>query len=301
VFAAILDRFPADSAAPAMRTQFEAGLGILADGIVHDVTTGTGAIDRAVRGWTEAADAARDLLATDNPALSPPLVKACVLGPWSAANASASGPRGFGAAAATVHDAVDALFEAGAPVVQLVEDGLASLDPNDAAAVAAAGTLLRTATREPRGHLSLSVGRGSVDGLGPAFFFDLPVASFAFDLINGPDNWRLIGQAPTDRGILCGVADCRTERDDEEAVMIWAARYAASTGGRGLERVALCPSSGLETLSAEAAGRKLMRLATAARKAGLPAEELASSIDPRAVDARSAALGRFDPSAHRSR
>ena len=83
--------------------------------------------------------------------------------------------------------------------------------------------------------------------------------------------------------------------------MIWAARYAASTNDRGLERVGLVPSSGLETLSADAAERKLAGLANATRKAGLPAAELASVIDPRAVDARSAALGRFDPTARRSR
>ncbi len=83
--------------------------------------------------------------------------------------------------------------------------------------------------------------------------------------------------------------------------MIWAARYAASTGERGLERVGLCTSSGLQTLSFEAAARKLAGLGSAARKAGLPPSELASSIDPRAVDARSAALGGYDPAQRRPR
>ena len=53
--------------------------------------------------------------------------------------------------------------------------------------------------------------------------------------------------------------------------MIWAARYAAATNGRGYERVGLCPSAGLEALSPAVAEGKLAGLANAARKAGLPA------------------------------
>jgi hypothetical protein len=312
VFASILDRFPgaavdgpADEEANArlqrvLRAQFDAGMGILGDGIVWDVTGAadevdpTDAIDAAVAAWNDAADIVRALAEAGAPGIEPPLLKACLLGPWTAVSRARA--RTLQLAADRVHRATELLFDAGAPIVQVVEDGLAELDPGDAASVAAARSALERAARAPTGHLSLSVGGGNVDQLGPAFFFDLPVASFAFDLVNGPENWRLINKAPQDRGILCGVADCRTSGDDEEAVMVWAARYAASTGDRGLQRVGLCPSSGFASLSDSAAARKLAGLASAARKAGLPPDELATAIDPRAVDARSAALGRVAPS-----
>ena len=61
---------------------------------------------------------------------------------------------------------------------------------------------LRRATDVVAGrvHLSLVLTGGNVDGLGAATLFDLPFASYAFDLIAGPENWRLIAEAPGDRG-----------------------------------------------------------------------------------------------------
>jgi hypothetical protein len=70
--------------------------------------------------------------------------------------------------------------------------------------------------------------------------------------------------------------------------------------GRGVERVGLAPSAGLELLTRAVARRTLQALAEAAQKAGLPGARLAEAIDPRAVDARSAALGRFDADAPRT-
>jgi hypothetical protein len=81
--------------------------------------------------------------------------------------------------------------------------------------------------------------------------------------------------------------------------MLWAAAYAASTAARGPARVGLATAGSLAALPWETAVRKLHRLGEAARLADLPPDELRVSIDPRAVDLRSAALGRVerDPSA----
>jgi hypothetical protein len=83
--------------------------------------------------------------------------------------------------------------------------------------------------------------------------------------------------------------------------MVWGARYAASMHGRGPGRVGLAPSVGLDRLSRSAAGVKLTALAEAARKAGLSGSQLPYELDPRAVDARSAALGRYEPVPRASR
>jgi hypothetical protein len=80
--------------------------------------------------------------------------------------------------------------------------------------------------------------------------------------------------------------------------MIWAARYAAGLSNRGLDRVGLSPSTGLEYLPRDRARQKIEALGQAAAKAATrDPEELKRALDPRAVDSRTAALGRYAPAA----
>jgi methionine synthase II (cobalamin-independent) len=145
-------------------------------------------------------------------------------------------------------------------------------------------------------HLSLALSGGNADTAGASTFFDLPYASYAVDLIAGPDNWRLVTAAPADRGIVCGALGPGEHDDDGPELLVWAAHYAASANGRGLARVGLANAPGLERASWEAALRRFVRLADAARIAALEsAGELAEALDPRAVNSRSAALGRVVP------
>lgn len=313
VFATVLGPYPRPTDPEAteddvlqlvLRDQLDAGLGMVADGQVRSIMSGraSSSLGEIVDAWRRADATIRDLTTELEPGIQPPLVKACVIGPYSAVRGgskatAAERARATFRAAESVHSLVEALFEAGAPVVQIAEDELTHVAATDHDEIALAAGALRRATQDLSGHISLSVAGGNADACGAALFFDLSVASYAFDLIHGPDNWRLITQAPRDRGIVCGVADARTAGPDAEAVLIWAARYAASSNGRGLERVGLAPSAGLEHLPREAARAKLEALAEAARKAGLPAAELAKQIDPRAIDARSGALGKYDPDA----
>jgi methionine synthase II (cobalamin-independent) len=149
-------------------------------------------------------------------------------------------------------------------------------------------------------HLSLALTGGNADTAGAATFFDLPYASYALDLIAGPDNWRLVTSAPPDRGIVCGAMSPAAQGDDGPEILVWAAHYAASS--RGLDRVGLANAPGLESLPWEVAVAKLARIAAAARIAALPsADAIAQSLDPRAVNSRSAALGRVVPPSRRAR
>ena len=133
-------------------------------------------------------------------------------------------------------------------------------------------------------HLSLSVIGGSADAAGSATFFDLPYASYAFDLIGGPDNWRLIAEAPGDRGIVCGALAAAADTSDGPELLVWAAHYAASTGGRGLDRVGLATASSLADLPLDRARAKVRAVAAAARIAATESpDELARLLDPRAV------------------
>src|SRR6476646_6943088 len=81
-----------------------------------------------------------------------------------------------------------ALSEAGCPFVEIEEpDALAiTVMPGERARFVDAHRRLVDGLAGV--HLSLALSGGSLDGAGPATFFDLAYASYAFDLIAGPDN-----------------------------------------------------------------------------------------------------------------
>lgn len=144
-------------------------------------------------------------------------------------------------------------------------------------------------------HLSLSITGGTADTAGIDTILAAPYASLAVNLIDGPDNWRLVTRTPGDRGIIAGVISSRTESDDAADLMLWAAAYASASEGRGATRVGLGTAGGLDGLPWNVAVRKMRALGEAARLAQLPFAEVAPHLDPRAIDSRSAALGRYLP------
>ena len=211
-------------------------------------------------------------------------VKAVLPGPYSAARTSASGDLSAAAWAEALRPSLVALAEAGCPFIEV--------DEPDALAIAVVASELRRFVDAQRRltdgiegiHLSLALTGGNLDAAGPAAFFDLPYASFAFDLIAGPDNWRLIAAAPGDRGIVCGALSPRADGDTSREVLVWAAHYAASTNGRGLDRVGLANSSSLAALPRAEALARLAIVAKAARIAAMAStEEQAGHLDPRAI------------------
>ena len=134
----------------------------------------------------------------------------------------------------------------------------------------------------------------------PGQLFGPAYRSYLFDLIAGPDSWRTIAKAPGDRGIIVGVADATGEREARLEEAVWAAGYAASLGGRGIARVGLAPSEGLESLDPDRARAIIALLGEAARLLAGDPEALLRRLDPRAVDPRSAARGAYRPE-HRGR
>lgn len=238
-------------------------------------------------------------------------VAATLPGPWSLA---AAGPdlavrarrvRAIGLAEALGAEAA-LLRDAGCALVRVDEPR--ALDLAAGADVVAAFTeahaaLCRVAGAGRAGgpHLMLALTGGTHEAAGARTLTDLAYASFLFDLVHGPDDWRLIAALPAERGVVCGVVDAATTIGDAPEILVWAAHYAASTAGRGLDRVGLSTTGTLAGLDPDAAARKLEALAEGARIAVLPREEMAASLDPRALDLRSAAIGgwapdpRFDP------
>lgn len=144
-------------------------------------------------------------------------------------------------------------------------------------------------------HCSLAITGGNADTAGIETILGAPYASLAVNLIDGPDNWRLVTSAPGDRGIVCGVVSTRESSDDAPDLMLWAAAYASASEGRGATRVGLGTAAGFETLTWDVAVRKMRALGEAARLAQLPPSEMAAHLDPRAIDIKSAAMGRYVP------
>jgi hypothetical protein len=210
--------------------------------------------------------------------------------------ATLEGPISSGRPADAVRAEILRLADAGCRWVEIREPMLVHLagDPDECARFADAHREL-TADLDPELHLSLAITGGNADRAGIATVLAGTYASLAVDLIAGPDNWRLIAAAPTERGIICGALPTDPSGDEGPEMLVWAAGYAASTAGRGIARVGLATSGSLDGASWEVAVRKVRRLGEAARIAVAPREARRQALDPRAVDIRSAALGRVEP------
>jgi len=197
---------------------------------------------------------------------------------------------------------IDALARAGCPLVEIEESEAHRIGEDEGER-----RLFREAHRRltegsgPGGevHLSLSIVGGSAAEAGVETVLEAPYASLAVDLIAGPDNWNLVTRVPGDRGIVAGALSGR-EIDEGKEVLLWAAHYAASSGGRGLVRVGLGSAGSWANLSWEVAVRRMRLLGEAARLASLPpSEDLARSLDPRSISSRRAALGHGAPASPR--
>ena len=193
------------------------------------------------------------------------------------------------------------LAEAGCPFIQVDEDDATQIGDDDAERALFVETHGRVlAGLDPPGsagrpHVSLAISGGNADAAGPETIFAPAYDSHLFDLIAGPDNWRLITRAPAERGIVLGVVDASGLVNDP-AVIVWAVGYAASTQARGEQRVGIAPAGSLAGLSRVAARRKIELLGEVVRIVDRRGEvPIAASLDPRAVDIRSAALGRWTP------
>jgi hypothetical protein len=213
------------------------------------------------------------------------LVKAVLTGPLSSDRP----------AAALREDLLD-LAAAGCRWIEIHEPATTSIGDDAAARERfAAEHRALTADLGPDVHLSLAITGGAADAAGIEAILAGAYASLAVDLIDGPDNWRLAVAVPGDRGVICGALSAHAGSDDGPEMLLWAARYAAGSGGRGIDRVGLATSGSMAKLAWDAAATKVRRLGEGARLVTAPSAERRASLDPRAVDTRSAALGRVEP------
>lgn len=222
-------------------------------------------------------------------------VKGQLAGPFSAGRAR-------GSSVADLRATIAGLADAGCRYIEIHEPGAIGIGADPAERDRFRDLhdrLLDGLHDQGRLHLSLVISGGSAHGAGPETILAPPYQSLAVDLIEGPDNWYLVRAAPSARGIVCGALSTRPGSDDTPEVLVWAAAYAASSGihgvPRGPARVGLATAGSLAGTTWDGVTRKLARLARAVELASLPPAEALAAMDPRAIDARSAALGRYEP------
>jgi hypothetical protein len=232
------------------------------------------------------------------------LIPGDVVGSWRGTSARADrlvkavvvGPVSSGRSAEDVRREVARLGDAGCRWIEVHEPAAVSIsEAPDARARFAEAHQSLTRDLDPDLHLSLAITGGPADAAGIDTILAGAYASLAVDLIDGPDNWRLAVAVPTERGVICGAMSAHPRSDDGPETLLWAARYAAGSKGRGVARVGLATSGSMRALSWDEAAAKVRRLGDAVRIASMPTDEQRTAIDPRAVDARSAALGRVEP------
>lgn len=276
--------------------QAAAGLTLLTDGGIREpdlIAATLSRVDRPglVDGWLRTA------ALTDLP------VKARLAGPYTLGRRAQRGRVGRRRITLAFAEALNAelrvLAAAGCPFVQVEEDDAVRIGTSRLERALfrdAQDCLLDGLPDAGQGfHRSLAVSGGNADKAGTETFFSAPWESHFFDLIEGPDNWWLITRTPPTRGIVCGAVDAKDALIDDKELVVWAASYAAS-GGRGFERVGVAPAGSLAGLDPAVAQRKIEVLGTAARIVEARAETpIQAALDPRAVDMRSAAVGRWTP------
>lgn len=226
------------------------------------------------------------------------------VGSWVAAAGRAGGlvkavldgPVSAGRSVQEVRRDVVGLADAGCRWIEIHEPAATSVGNDaDARARFAAAHRELTADLGPDQHMTLAITGGSAHAMGIETVLAGAYASLALDLIDGPDNWHLAVATPTERGIICGALSAHPGSEDGPEHLLFAARYAASTGGRGMARVGLATSGSLASQTWDEAATKVRRLGEAARLVTASPEERRQALDPRAVDIRSAALGRVEP------
>ncbi|MFL5718889.1 MAG: hypothetical protein ACJ778_00250 [Chloroflexota bacterium] len=223
-------------------------------------------------------------------ALTDRAVKAVLLGPFSRDRSDAT--------ADSLNRVIRELAAAGCPLVEIHEPATTRIrtDGDRARFRELQQRLLDDVTGT---HLSLAITGGDASAAGVETLLAAPYASLAVDLIAGPANWDLVVRTPGDRGVVCGALPAQAGTDDGPELIVWAAGYATSTGGRGPDRVGIGTASSLAHLQWDVAVAKMQRLGEALRIAVAPSDERRAALDPRALDSRSAALGQEDARASR--
>ena len=89
-------------------------------------------------------------------------------------------------------------------------------------------------------HRALLPVGGNLVGMSREEWLQIPAESLVINPIRDPESWRAAATWPGDRGLILALVPAPGDEAAEPVeILLWAVRYAASLGGRGLDRVAV--------------------------------------------------------------
>lgn len=87
-------------------------------------------------------------------------------------------------------------------------------------------------------HRALLPVGGNLVGMSREEWLQIPAESLVINPIRDPESWRAAATWPGDRGLILALVPAPGDEVTEPVeILLWAVRYAASLGGRGLDRV----------------------------------------------------------------
>ena len=87
-------------------------------------------------------------------------------------------------------------------------------------------------------HRALLPIGGDLVGMSREEWLQIPAESLVINPIRDPESWRAAATWPGDRGLILALVPAPGDEAAEPVeILLWAVRYAASLGGRGLDRV----------------------------------------------------------------
>ena len=134
-------------------------------------------------------------------------------------------------------------------------------------------------------HRALLPVGGNLVGMTRDQWLQIPAESLVINPIRDPESWRAAATWPGDRGLILALVPAPGDEEPEPVeILLWAVRYAASLGGRGLDRVGVAgmlPTRNAR-LDAEEAARRIALLERLVTLASANEETLRAELDPRA-------------------
>ena len=134
-------------------------------------------------------------------------------------------------------------------------------------------------------HRALLPVGGNLVGMTRDEWLQIPAESLVINPIRDPESWRAAATWPGDRGLILALVPAPGDEDPEPVeILLWAVRYAASLGGRGLDRVAVAGMLPITKAAPDPAEAE-KRIALLERLVELSAaneETLRAELDPRA-------------------
>lgn len=135
------------------------------------------------------------------------------------------------------------------------------------------------------GHRALLPVGGNLVGMTRDEWLQIPAESLVINPIRDPESWRAAATWPGDRGLILALVPAPGDEEPEPVeILLWAVRYAASLGGRGLDRVGVAgmlPTPNAR-VDAEEAARRIALLERLVQLSSANEETLRAELDPRA-------------------